>query len=552
MIAYKQINKIITALMAFAVCLCLAAAAFPADFAETMGRAGNGGSIADTGITMEYETKLFDTENPVRVNIIMEGTQWEEMLKQAAEEQYYPCDVEIEGETFHNVGIRPKGNTSLTSIASNPDTDRFSLKLEFDRYVDGQSCFGLDKLILNNNYADATNMKEALIYDMYQYIGADASLYNYAELYVNGEYWGLYLALEAVEDSFLLRNYGVENGSLYKPDNMEMGGSRAPKDFEDVGEEAPPEEPGKEFPPQPPEPGEREDFREKEKGGGRPSMGGNGANLNYIDDDLESYSAIWEGEVTDTSESDRRRVVEALKNISEGTNIEAYMDIDNLLKYMAVHVFSVNQDSLSGNMAHNYYLYESVGRLNILPWDYNLALGGMGGMGGGGDFPGDNTRGQNSAADTVNSAIDNAFAGTEFFDALMENEEYHARYYAYLQQLTDEYLLGDGFEEFYNRTRSRIDSLVETDPTAFYTYEEYEAAAETLYEVVKLRGQSIEGQLNGTIPSVESEQKNSDALIDASHIDLSIMGTMNTTGTMGGGGGRRLGGFHRETEAAKR
>ena len=63
--------------------------------------------------------------------------------------------------------------------------------------MDGQTCFGLDKLILNNNYADATNMKEALIYDMYQYLGADASLYNYAEISVNGEYWGVYLALEA-------------------------------------------------------------------------------------------------------------------------------------------------------------------------------------------------------------------------------------------------------------------------------------------------------------------------------------------------------------------
>ena len=90
-----------------------------------------------------------------------------------------------------------------------PTTDRYSFKLEFDHYVDGQTCFGLDKLILNNNYADATNMKEALIYDMYQYLGADASLYNYAKLSVNGEYWGVYLALEAVEDSFLLRNYGV-------------------------------------------------------------------------------------------------------------------------------------------------------------------------------------------------------------------------------------------------------------------------------------------------------------------------------------------------------
>ena len=61
----------------------------------------------------------------------------------------------------------------------------------------------------------------------------------------------------------------------------------------------------------------------------------------------------------------------ALKNISEGNDLEQYMDVDNILKYMAVHVFSVNLDSLSGAMAHNYYLYEDSGQLNILPWDYN-------------------------------------------------------------------------------------------------------------------------------------------------------------------------------------
>ena len=71
-------------------------------------------------------------------------------------------------------------------------------------------------------------MKEALIYDMYQYLGADASLYNYAKLSVNGEYWGVYLALEAVEDSFLLRNYGVQDGELYKPDSMNIGGGGEP------------------------------------------------------------------------------------------------------------------------------------------------------------------------------------------------------------------------------------------------------------------------------------------------------------------------------------
>lgn len=558
MIANKHITKIVAVIVAIAVCLCFGAIAF----SDALTTAAGG-----TGVRMEYESALFDINEPISVNIIMDAEEWDAMLANATSEAYYPCDVEIIGKMFYNVAIRPKGNTSLTSIASDPDTDRYSLKLEFDQYVEGQTCFGLDKLILNNNYADATNMKEALIYDMYQYLGVDASLYNYAKISVNGEYWGVYLALEAVEDSFLLRNYGVKNGELYKPDSMDIGGMGGGKDGDfdvsqfggDMPEGFNMPQFGRQMP---------EGFDPSQFGGMTPptgdfsggidrsddsgtapdtknnadmgdfdvsnikggfSLGGGGSNLNYTDDDLDSYSTIWESEVTGTSRSDHKRVVKALKNISEGTDLEEYMDIDNLLKYMAVHVFSVNQDSLSGSMAHNYYLYEYDGQLNLLPWDYNLALGGMG-VG-------------NDATSTVNDAIDGAFSGTKFFDTLMENEEYKAQYHAYLQKLVDEYINGGGFEAFYTRTRSQIDSLVETDPTAFYTYDEYTEAVKMLYEVVTLRGESIDGQLNGSIPSTAGEQRNSDALVDASHIDLSVMGTMSAGGSMGGmGGGFNFGG----------
>lgn len=194
------------------------------------------------------------------------------------------------------------------------------------------------------------------------------------------------------------------------------------------------------------------------------------------------------------------------------------MDIDNLLRYMAVHVFSVNGDSLSGTMAHNYYLYETGGKLNLIPWDYNLALGGMGGS--------------SDATSVVNGAIDNAFSGTTFFDTLMEDEACHSQYYAYLQKLVSEYVDGGGFDAFYERVRSQIDELVKTDPTAFYSYDEYLTAVDTLYQVVKLRGESIQGQLDGTIPSTESAQRSSDALVDASTLNISVMGSMS-----GGGGG---------------
>ena len=321
MLAHKHITKIVAAVMAAAVCLCLCAVAFSGQLTAWAG---------DKGIAQEYETALFDTSSILSVNIQMDEADWNDMLENAMAETYYQCNVEVNGTMFYQVGIRPKGNTSLSAIANDDTTDRYSFKLEFDHYVDGQTCFGLDKLVLNNNYADATNMKEALIYDMDRFLGADASLYNYAKISVNGEYWGVYLALEAVEDSFLLRNYGVQDGELYKPESMDMGGGG--KDFGDFnagdmdfgnmdfgnmdfGKMTPPEGQGNVGQAGPPTaPGEKSDTAEPSQsgdtdsetgtessadagerpernfdfGGGKGgfSMGSGGANLNYTDDDL--------------------------------------------------------------------------------------------------------------------------------------------------------------------------------------------------------------------------------------------------------------------------
>ena len=544
MVTNKYITRIASVIMAAAVILCLMASLFSDKLQEVYG---------NNAVTMKYESKLFNTDQIMDIDILMDEDDWNNMLENAISEEYYSCNVVVNGKTFYSVGIRPKGNTSLSSIANDPDTDRYSFKLEFDHYIEGQTCYGLDKLILNNNYADATNMKEAIVYDMYQYLGVDASLYNYAKISVNGDYRGVYLALEAVEDSFMLRNYGTEDGNLYKPESMGIGGGVDGNGFPQKGEMPD----GEDFPqkgempdgadfPQKGEMPDGEDFPQKgempdgedfpqmgEAPNGEAAdikmgiMGGNGgADLNYTDDDLDSYSTIWDGEITDTDKKDHKRVVEALKNISEGTDLETYMDVDNILKYMAVHTFVVNDDSLSGTMAHNYYLYEYNGKLNILPWDYNLSFGGMS-MGGkmGGQSLG--------ATSVINDAIDMPFSITDFFDALLENEEYLEQYHGYLNELVEKYVNGGEFEKTYERIRSQIDDLVGNDPTAFYSYEEYEEAANMLIEVVQLRAKSVSGQLAGTIPSTdEGQQQDSSNLIDGSDIDLSVMGSFS-----GGGGG---------------
>ncbi len=482
MIANKHITKIAIALVSLTILLCLSAMIFSEQIK---------GLIGSEGYKMEYETELFDKSKTISLDIQMDSEKWDEMLENARSETYYKCDVVVNGKTFYQVGIRPKGNTSLSSIASDPDNNRYSFKLEFDQYVESQNCYGLDKLALNNGYADTTNMKEAIIYDMYSYLGADAPLYNYAEISVNGEYWGVYLALEAVEDSFMMRNFGTEQGYLYKPDSMNMGN----RDKEVTKS-------GNSF-----------------FGGRR----GGGANLNYSDDNLDSYSAIWDGEVNDSSKNDHKRVVEALKNIHSGENLTRYLDVDNVLKYMAAHSFSVNDDSLSGNMAHNYYLYESGGRLNIIPWDYNLAFGGMNG---------------NNATSVINDPIDSPFSATQFFDALLENEEYKEKYHEYYRKLIEEYVLGGEFDKTYTRIKGQIDELVKSDPTVMYTIDEYNKGTQVLYEVIKLRAESVKGQLDGSIPSTLEEQRNdSSSLIDASTVEISALGSMHNLGMGGVRGG---------------
>ena len=260
-------------------------------------------------------------------------------------------------------------------------------------------------------------------------------------------------------------------------------------------------------------------------GGGTGGFGsGSAAALHYIDDDLDSYSVIWDSQVFSSTKSDHKRVVQALKNISEGTNLEQAMDVDSVLRYMAVQTFVVNLDGLSGNMAHNYYLYEKNGQLSLIPWDYNLAFGGF----------------QSSdASSTINFPVDTPFSSgvstedRQFFMALLNVEEYREQYHAYLSQLVEEYVDGGRFDEVYQRIRSQIDTLVADDPTSFYTYEEYDQAAQMLYQTVLLRAESVKGQIGGSIPATTAEQQeNPSLLMETSSIDLSVMGSM-----MGGGRG---------------
>lgn len=560
------------------------------------------GSGDGSGVSKEYETSLFDASVVHTIDIQMDD--WEDFIAGCEDEQYTACDVVIDGQTYKNVGIRAKGNTSLSNVSS-LGSSRYSFKIEFDCYDEGQNCQGLDKLSLNNIIQDDTYMKDFICYQLMDAFGADAPLCSYSYITVNGDDWGLYLAVEGIEESFLERNYGTDYGELYKPDSSDMGGGRgngrgfefdADFDFDqaDAADSVPelPDEwqktgaadeqaenkgvfdenipqSGMQMPmgdmqqggqnrmqersdentPQMPQNGmqmptdgqmpELPDGEAPEKpdgdmptdGGmdkpdGGQSRGSDDVLLRYSDDDPDSYSNIFDNAKTAVTGADKSRLIESLKKLNSGEDIESVVDIDEVLRYFAVHNFVCNFDSYTGSMIHNYYLYEKDGKLSMIPWDYNLAFGGF--------------ESGVDATSLVNYPIDDPVSGTAKEDRPMlawifENEEYTEMYHEYMRQFIEQVFTSGEFEKLIDGTYELIAPYVEKDPTKFCTYEEFQNGVQTLRQFCLIRAQSVSGQLDGSIPSTEEGQQNDrTALVDASSLRISDMGGMDNT--MQGGG----------------
>lgn len=429
-------------------------------------------------------------------------------------------------------------------------------------------------------------MKEYVSYELMKEIGVDAPYFGFADIKVNGKGWGLYLAVETYGDSYEARTFATTGGMMYNVKSMDIGGNRDGNGFNfPQGNMRPPDGMGGGFPQngmQPPanrQGGQTQSNRRNEqaqpnmRGGqmppnmqggqvppnmqdrqmlpnmqggqappnmqgrmGRPNgnfggfMGGRGSNggsLEYSNDEISSYSAIFNNVVGKGSEADFKRVINALKALSKGENLEKYFDVDKILRYLAAHTIVVNLDSYSSNMAQNYYLYENNGKVTILPWDYNLAWGGF-------QF--------GNAISIINFPIDTPVSGVDMssrplIEKLFSNTEYLEKYHGYLQELMTNYFANGKWEEKIDKLDALISDYVKNDKTAFCTFEEYKTAVETFKTVGNLRYQSIQGQLDGTVPSTTADQNaNPDKLISAGDINLSLLGTM-MGGNRGGMGG---------------
>ena len=455
MAAHRHFDKICAAVMALAVALTL----------WLMGAEGAG-----RGGAPEYERKLFDDSRVHRVELAVED--WDAFLQNAQEEEYVPAQVTVDGEEFRQIGLRVKGNNSRR-LTGEYGLSRYSLKLEFDHYVPGGSYHGLDKFSLDASFQDNSYLKSWLVYDMMDFMEVPSPLCSHAWVTVNGEDWGLFLAVEEPEEGFARRNFGPGHGQLYKPDYRSLRAENA-----DVA-------------------------------------------LRYVGDDADSYPNIFENGKFPVTAGDERRLIRALKILDSGENLETAVNVEEVLRYFAVQVFVMNWDSYLGHTGHNYFLYEEDGILSILPWDYNLAFGTYAlGM----------TDPIRDPTVLINFPINTPASGEvmrkrPLYHHLMKDDRYFAKYHEYFDAFLAGYVESGRLEERVLEKAGQIAPYVKRDPTAFCSYEDHRLAVETLLEVCRLRGESVRGQLSGEIPAtIRGQQEQPEARLDASHIHLEDLG----------------------------
>lgn len=449
--------------------IALGAAVLAAALVLLLELAGKAGAILPAGENPGYVSRLFDGSRVHRVDIQVED--WEAFLASAPEEEYIPATVEIDGEAFRQVGLRAKGNNSLR-LTAEYGLSRYSLKLEFDHYTDG-SYHGLDKLSLDASFQDNSYLKTWLAFDIMEFLGVPTPLRSFVWVTVNGQPWGLFLAVEEPEEAFARRNFGANHGQLYKPDYRSLAEENA-----DV-------------------------------------------HLRYTTDEPEDYPGIFENAKLDPSPADQQRLVDSLKTLDSGQRLEEAVDVDEVLRYFVGQVFVMNWDSYLGHTGHNYLLYEEKGMLSMLPWDYNLAFGTYAlGM----------TDPITDPNVLLNYPILTPAPGeymTErpLYHQLMQVEEYFQQYQAYFRWFLAEYVESGELSAALWQAAELIAPYVKADPTAFCSYEDHRLAVETLEQVCLLRAQSARGQLEGRYPATLAQQTQRPGEgMDASHVDLRHLG----------------------------
>ena len=272
-------------------------------------------SAPGTGET-DPSAAVFDPDAIHDIELVLPAADWDDINLNPWAETWHTAEFHWDDETVASVGVRAFGYSS--HVAGKPP-----LKIDFNRAVPGQRWRDLECLKLRNSYADASFLHDALEPWMLREVGVPASRTGWARVWANGALVGFYTVMEPIDDRFLQRTFGNDDGPLYSIDGIR------------------------------------------------------GHGLMPLDDALAYFQ--FNTSVT----GDGSDLEDLTRIVAEGTDAELanVLDLDSFFDESIVRTLAGSQDSFSAD-GNNFYLYNDPGvdvdpddlhgTWRIISWDYNF------------------------------------------------------------------------------------------------------------------------------------------------------------------------------------
>jgi spore coat protein CotH len=270
--------------------------------------------------------RFFDASVLHDVRLYIHTADWQQLQAHAFDHVYYPADLVWEGVRVRNVGIRPRGGYGSR------DARKPGLRVDMNRYVSGQRFLGLTAFVLDNALQDDSLVKERVAMRMFERLGVPAPREAHARLFVNNQFFGVYVIVEEIDARFLERRALAST----------TPGAGLPYIYE---------------------------YQWQFEYG-----------FEHLGDDLQAYAAFFEPKTHELEPADDlyRPFAELTRAIAEATDedfdqsVSTYVDLDGFVRQAAIENFLADWDGLLGNWSlNNFYVFRLArsSPIRLLPWD---------------------------------------------------------------------------------------------------------------------------------------------------------------------------------------
>lgn len=285
-------------------------------------------NFADAQVVHPEAGFIFDDAEVPRIDLTISQSNLQSLYADPESNvEYYAVFNFTRGDSIegpYDVGLRFRGDTIRHK-------QKKYFRISFNSIDDNFDLHGIEKMDLNAEVNDPSLVRSKLGWELFRYLGVPGSRSNHVLLYINNDFYGVYLNTEHIDERYAKSRFNNNDGNLYR--------NLFPADLVYLG-------------------ASQDEYKYK--------YDGRRAYALRTNEDWDDYADLTELITT----------LDQLSGDQLKGELEQLINVQQFLKAMAVDVMAGNWDGYSGDK-NNYYIYRDqvTGRFEYIPYNLENSFG---------------------------------------------------------------------------------------------------------------------------------------------------------------------------------